>query len=119
MAHRLAPSGLNVTLPERDAIAAHASGRNAGSLNPLRETAPALILFALEAFRIHKEIRAELAQRGCANYVPLPASRVHPADAERDRRRWEEIATLFNTTESSSVRLDWDDLWANRARAML
>ena len=111
IAYQLARSGLHVSLIERDAIAAHASGRNAGCLNPLHGTPPALVPFALEAFRIHKEIRAELEQLGCANYVPLPVKRVHLAHDEADRQRLEEIATLFGTTEGfSSQWLDPDDL---------
>ena len=41
---------------------------NAGNLNPLHETPRNLVPFALEAFRIHKEVKVELAQLGCANY---------------------------------------------------
>jgi glycine oxidase len=111
IAYQLARGGMHVSLIERDAIAAHASGRNAGCLNPLHGTPPALVPFALEAFRIHKEIMAELQQLGCANYVPLPVRRVHLAGDEADRRRLEEIATLFNTTKGfSSEWLDRDDL---------
>jgi glycine oxidase len=110
IAYQLARGGLHVSLIERDAVAAHASGRNAGCLNPLHGTPPALVPFALEAFRIHKEIRAELEQLGCANYVPLPVKRVHLADDEADRRRLEEVATLFTTEGFSSQWLDRDDL---------
>ena len=111
IAYQLARAGLNVTLIERDAIAAHASGRNAGCLNPLYGTPPALIPFALEAFRLHKEVRSELVQLGCANYEPLPVQRIHLANDESDRQRLEEIATLYNTSEGfSSKWLERDDL---------
>jgi glycine oxidase len=102
---------LDVTLIERDAIAAHASGRNAGNLNPLHGTPPALVPFALEAFRIHGEIRAELAQLGCAKYVAQPVKRVHLGFDEADRQPLEETAALFKSTQGfSSAWLDSNDL---------
>ncbi len=110
-AYQLASAGLDVTLIERDAIAAHASGRNAGNLNPLHGTPPALVPFALEAFRIHGGIQAELTQLGCANYAALPVRRVHLGFDEADRRPLEETAVLFQTTNGfSSAWLDQDDL---------
>lgn len=110
-AYQLARAGLEVTLIERDAIAAHASGRNAGNLNPLHGTPPALVPFALEAFRIHSEIRGELTQLGCANYLASPVKRVHLGYDEADRQQLEETAALFKTTGGfSSTWLDRDDL---------
>ena len=110
-AYQLARSGLEVTLIESDAIAAHASGRNAGNLNPLHGTPPALVPFALLAFRLHRAIRDELAQLGCAHYAPLPVKRVHLGFEEEDRPALEETAALFRTTEGfSSAWLDSNDL---------
>jgi glycine oxidase len=110
-AYQLARAGLTVTLIERDAIAAHASGRNAGNLNPLHGTPPALVPFALEAFRIHAEIRAELTRFGCTNCVALPVKRVHLGYDEADRPQLEETAALFKATKGfSSAWLDSNDL---------
>jgi glycine oxidase len=110
-AYQLARAGFEVTLIERDAIAAHASGRNTGNLNPLHGTPQALIPFALEAFRIHGEIKAELTQLGCANYAVVPVKRVHLGYDETDRRPLEETAALFQSTSGfSSAWLDGDDL---------
>jgi glycine oxidase len=110
-AYQLTRAGLNVTLIERDAIAAHASGRNAGNLNPLYGTPSTLVPFALEAFRIHAAIRAELKQLDCAHYVALPVKRVHLGRDETDRQQLEETAALFKTTSGfSSVWLECDDL---------
>ncbi len=110
-AYQLARAGLDVTLVERDAIAAHASGRNAGNLNPLHGTPPALVPFALEAFRIHGEIESELTQLGCANYAMLPVKRVHLGYDESDRQNLEETAAIFQATSGfSAAWLDRDDL---------
>jgi glycine oxidase len=110
-AYQLARAGLEVTLIERDAIAAHASGRNAGNLNPLHGTPPALIPLALEAFRIHGEVKAELMQLGCANYAMTPVKRIHLGYAEAERGQLEETAALFRGTQGfSSAWLERDDL---------
>lgn len=110
-AYQLSRAGLAVTLLERDGIAAHASGRNAGNLNPLHGTPTALVPFALKAFRMHGEIRAGLTQLGCANYVALPVKRVHLGFDEGDRQPLEETAALFEATDGfSSVWLDRSDL---------
>ena len=110
-AYQLARAGLRVTLLERDAIAAHASGHNAGNLNPLHGTPPALIPLALEAFRTHGEVTAELMQLGCANYALAPVKRIHLGYAEAERAQLEETAALFRGTQGfSSSWLERDDL---------
>src|SRR5580704_3953994 len=110
-AYQLARAGLGVTVFERDAIAAHASGRNAGNLNPLHGTPSALIPFALEALRIHAGIWAGLMQLGCAHYVARPVKRVHLGYGEADRQPLEETAALFEAAKGcSSAWRDRDDL---------
>ena len=111
-AYQLARAGMKVTLLERDAIAAHASGHNVGNLNPLYGTPPSLVPFALESFRIHKEIRAELTQLDCANYELQPVRRIHLGYEEADRPKLEETLALFKTTSGFAVEwLDQDDLY--------
>jgi glycine oxidase len=106
-AYELVRAGLDVTLVERDSIGAHASGSNAGNLNPLFGTPAALIPLALEAFEIHSEIRDELAKLGRANYSMLPVKRVHLGFDEADRQKLEETDALFNATNGfSSAWLD-------------
>jgi glycine/D-amino acid oxidase-like deaminating enzyme len=107
-AYQLARAGFKVTLIERDAIAAHASSRNAGHLNPLYGTTRALISFALGAFRIHQEIRSELTHLGCANYTASPVKRILLGYGEADRSHLEETAALLGTT--ASTWLDQADL---------
>lgn len=110
-AYELARAGCEVTLIERDAIAAHASGRSAGNLNPLHGTPAHLIPFALEAFRIHAEIRTELMRLGCASCAASPAPRIHVAYDEAEREPLEMTAGLFKMTGGfSSVWLERNEL---------
>ena len=73
-AYELARSGARVTLIERDATGAHASGRNPGNLNPILGAAPALVPFALESFRLHRELATALAAGGAASRAKRRAS---------------------------------------------
>ena len=83
-AYELARSGARVTLIERDATGAHASGRNPGNLNPILGAAPALVPFALESFRLHRELATALAAGGAASYALEPVKRVLVAFDETD-----------------------------------
>jgi glycine oxidase len=94
IAFELSRCGAHVVLFERDAIAAHASGHNAGNLNPLYLTPPPLIPFALESFQIHAEVRAVLAEYGFANCA-APVARLHLGGGAADRVELEDLATLF------------------------
>jgi glycine oxidase len=108
-AFELARSGFDVTLIEQDAIAAHASGQNAGNLNPLHGTAVASLEVALEAFRIHRAIWAELREMGCANYELLPVKRIFLGCDATDRTHLDATFTLFNATAGFSAQcLDGD-----------
>src|SRR5215469_12995038 len=86
IAYRLTRAGFGVILLERDAIAAHASGRNAGNVNPLHGTPRSLVPFALEAFRLHREIRRELVRLGYPNAEAFSVKRVHLGYEEGDRK---------------------------------
>jgi glycine oxidase len=111
IAYELVRAGFDVTLIERDAVAAHASGRNAGNLNPLHGTPKTLLPLALEAFKIHAEVRAELTQLGAASYVTLPVERVHLGFDESDRQQLQETAAIFSATSGfSSTWMDANDL---------
>lgn len=102
-AYQLARCGFAVTVFERDAIAAHASSRNAGNLNPLQGTPPALIPFALEAFRLHAQIRAELTELGCAHCIAVPTGRIFLGYDAAERARLHDIAALFAGTAGFSA----------------
>jgi glycine oxidase len=116
-AYQLARAGMAVTLLERDAIAAHASGCNAGNLNPLYATPSALLPAALQAYRIHEQIAAELALLDCAHYVALPSKRIFLGDDPSHRTALEQLAALFGSTAGFSSRwLEPADLHAIEPR---
>ncbi|HEY5237762.1 MAG TPA: FAD-dependent oxidoreductase, partial [Rhizomicrobium sp.] len=89
-----------------DEIAAHASGNNAGNLNPLFGTPAALRGDALEAFALHRDLMAELG------FTSAPAERIHLGYEESERQELEDIATMFESTEGFSSRwLEGDELF--------
>jgi glycine oxidase len=110
-AYQLARAGFAVTILERDEIGAHASGRNAGNLNPLHGTSPGLLPFALASYRVHASIREELAKLGCNGCFAPPVSRVHLGYDQTDSASLQETAALFNSNSGfSSSWLDDKDL---------
>jgi glycine oxidase len=108
VAYELSRDGFAVTLIERDAIAAHASGCSAGNLNPLHGTPPALLPVTLEAFRLHSEIRSELAKLGCTTPAAQPVERLHLGYEDADRPGLEETEKLFRATQG------FDAMWLDR-----
>jgi glycine oxidase len=117
VAFELARRGVAVTLIERDAVAAHASGFSAGNINPLHGTPPALRALALEAFAIHGEVRAALAALGCARFAAEPVRRLHLGFADADRPELEETEALFASTPGfAATWLDRDALAACEPR---
>jgi glycine oxidase len=117
VAFALARRGMAVTLIERDAVAAHASGFNAGNVNPLHFTPPALIPQALAAFAIHREVRAALAALDCAQFVALPVRRLHLGFTAADRPHLQETASLFAANPGfGATWLERDELLACEPR---
>jgi glycine oxidase len=117
VAFELARRGIAVTLVERDAVAAHASGFNAGNVNPLHGTPPELIPRARKAFAIHQEVRTALAELGCARFVAAPVRRLHLATSEADRPHLAETVSLFAGTPGfAATWLDRDALAACEQR---
>jgi len=107
----LARAGYDVTLVERDAIAAHASGKSAGNLNPLIGTLPAHLRSARDAFALHREIYLALKAAGCADYGLAQVKRVHLGFEGADRQELEELAVTCNAGNGfSAVWLDRSDL---------
>lgn len=106
-AYALARAGCQVTLIERDAIAAHASRHNAGNLNPLHGTAPELIPLALKAFGLHAQLRMELADLNCGDFDARPIKRIHLGYDDADKQDLETTAALANGTPHFSAR--WID----------
>jgi len=102
-AYSLASAGLRVTLMERDTIAAHASGKNAGNLNPLYQTPHQLVPLALTAFALHRTVLAELSRLGCAHYELRPAERIHLACTKTELSELEDSAGQLPQTASFST----------------
>lgn len=94
-AYELARSGARVSLIERDALGAHASGRNPGNLNPILGAAPELLPFALESFRLHRELANELAARGKESYALEPVRRVLLAFDAKDEDDFDAVERAF------------------------
>jgi len=104
IAYRAARAGLAVTLLERDAIGAHASGCNAGNLNPLYATPPSLLTQALDAFKLHHLLAEELRSLGCARYALHPVTRILIGSDAAERAALEQAAELFGATPRFSSR---------------
>jgi glycine oxidase len=103
-AYFLSSAGLHVTLIERDAVAAHASGKNAGNLNPVYQTAHQLVPMALEAFALHGMVRTELGRLGCAHYELRPAARIHLGCTERELSELRDCVEETAQTDCFSTR---------------
>lgn len=91
----LARSGARVTLIERDAFGAHASGRNPGNLNPILGAAPELVPFALESFRLHQTLAKELAAGARAPYALESVKRVLLAFDAKDQDELDDVERAF------------------------
>lgn len=105
VAYRLARAGIRVTLIERDAPGSHASGKNAGNLNPVFMAPPALVPFALESFRLHEVLARELAAAGCPPYAMEPVRRILLAFNDHEAGEFENVARLFEGRAGFSTRL--------------
>jgi glycine oxidase len=107
----LARAGLDVTLVERDEIAAHASGQNAGNINPLHGATAEQLRTTLPAFRRHAEIREALIGMGCGDFALAPVVRLLVAFEERERAELAITAARFESTDGFSARwLDADEV---------
>lgn len=110
VAFELTSAGHEVILFERDRIAGHASGSNAGKLNPLLGASPELAPLALDAFALHAAVRSSLTELGCGDFGLRPLVRLHLGVAA-DQAELCEIATVHNSTPGFSAGwLDRSDL---------
>jgi glycine oxidase len=103
IAYQLAKAGASVALLERDGIGSHASGRNPGNLNPVLGGEPALVPFALESLRLHRELAPELAALGCAPYRIEPVKRVLLAFDDKERDELDATGRIFAPHEDFST----------------
>ena len=99
IAYQLARRGLQPTLIERDEFGTHASGNNAGNLNPIHGSPSALLPLTLESFRLHQKLANELTEHGRqSNYIQA-AKRIHLVFEESDA-----MESQKNTAELQKIR---------------
>lgn len=84
IAFRLARLAVPVTLVDPDEPGGHASGNNAGHLNPLHLTPDPLVPFAVASFRLHARQREALVALGQGDGGQEPIHRVVLAFDDRD-----------------------------------
>jgi glycine/D-amino acid oxidase-like deaminating enzyme len=101
-AFELARCGARVTLFEPDGIASHASGHNAGNLNPLYATPERLKPLALAAFARHAHIREALGACGI-EVTAAPVERLLLGASDAERHALEATAAAFNGTPGFSA----------------
>ena len=96
-AYYLARRGVSVSLFERDAPGAHASGNNPGNLNPIHGAPERLIPLALRSLELHQELRRELAALNCADYQLEPVKRLLLAFDPVEHTQLQEARQAFAT----------------------
>jgi glycine oxidase len=102
----LARAGVRITLVERDSFGEHASGKNAGNLNPIFMTPPPLVPFALESFQLHLSLAEELAALlNGAHYAVEPVKRLLISFTESESAEFEQINKSFAGRNGFSARL--------------
>lgn len=106
-AYFLARQGAAVTLLERDGVAAHASGRNPGGLNPLHGPGipGPLQELALQSFHLHLEQRAEIEQLSGVTFDGRHVERLHVALDDDDLAALSVLAELHEETPGFAGRL--------------
>jgi glycine oxidase len=111
IAYQLARRGFSPTLLERDEFGSHASGRNAGKLNPIFGAPSPLIPLALESFRLHQALAAELSELGCPGYGLKPVRRIYLVFDEPDRADLDKACASFEGMAGfSTAWLDAEEL---------
>jgi glycine oxidase len=111
ISYQLAKCGFRPTLIERDVFGSHASGRNAGKLNPIYGAPSPLIPLAIESFRLHRTLAAELAELGCDGYDLKPVRRIYLVFDESDRGDLDKACQFFEGRAGfSTVWLDAEEL---------
>jgi glycine oxidase len=100
--------GAAVTLIERDGIAAHASGHNAGGLNPMHGAGipGPLHALALASLRLHADHRDELLRRSGGGIAggARPVNRLHVALAQNESDTLQARRDLYEATPGFSAR---------------
>jgi glycine oxidase len=106
-AYFLARTGAEVTLIERDGVAAHASGCNPGGLNPLHGPGipGPLQELARQSFELHLESWDGIGELSGMTFGARRVDRIHVALDERDTATLAELAELHEEAPGFSGRL--------------
>lgn len=101
VAYYLAKAGVKPTLIEREGIAAHASGYNAGGLNPLQGYGlpGALTDLAAESFRMHAELAQSLPAESGVEYHYKRISMLTAAFTDEDIPPMQETLDIFQAAD--------------------
>jgi glycine oxidase len=96
-AYTLAREGLEVTLLERDALAAHASGAAAGMLSPLGESAGLgpFLRYGLASLAMFEDLVPELRERSGVDAEYVPSGVLHAALDDADEAHLRAKATAL------------------------
>lgn len=114
-AYHLARAGVAVTLIERDAVGAHASGANPGGLNPLHGAGipGPMAATALSSFRSHLEHQEAIRELSGIDFAPRRVARVHLASTDEEAARLESMRMRYESTPGFAARwMERSDLLA-------
>ena len=108
-AYYLAERGINVTIIEREGIASHASGYNAGGLNPLEGHGwpEPLQPMALQSFRLHQDLWSALPGETGIDYHGRLSSIIKVALDEEELPELRETLETFNNAPESGFSAEW------------
>ena len=114
VAYYLAKAGVKATLIEREGIAAHASGYNAGGLNPLQGYGlpGPLSALAAESFRMHAELAQSLPAESGVEYHYKRIAMLNVAFSDEDISPMQETLDIFQAADGGFEArwLDADEL---------
>ena len=114
--YSLAALGARATLVEREGIAAHASGKNPGGLNPLHGAGipGPMQPLAVESFRLHMENAAEIEELSRIACAPRRVTRTHLAFDEADVRMLDRLRQPYQSALGFSAEwVERDDVLAH------
>lgn len=114
VAYYLAKAGVKATLIEREGIAAHASGYNAGGLNPLQGYGlpGPLTALAAESFRMHADLADTLPAESGVEYHYKRIAMLTAAFTDEDIPPMQETLDIFQAADGGFEArwLDTDEL---------
>ncbi len=108
-AYYLSEQGVKVTIIEREGIGSHASGYNAGGLNPLEGHGwpDPLQPMALQSFRLHQDLWASLPGQTGIDYNGRLSSIIKVALDEEELAGLRETVEIFNNAPEPGFSAEW------------